>query len=185
VTNKRTSDLCNECGKEFVFLKSERRKFCSRGCCTTWNKKNLCTSSIQGKRKKKRKYGVIKPEVRFAVLRRDKHRCVYCGKGLRDKTSWGEPINLEVDHIIPASKVVLLPVELKNKIQNDISSYATAWQVCNLGKKDSCLSPTDDQKGVIYLSYQKSIKTAMDLDAKKIVADKLGEIQIPKQATLF
>lgn len=55
--------------------------------------------------------------VRFAVLQRDNHQCVSCGKS-------PPAVTLEVDHIIPVSKGG----------NNDIKNLQTLCFECNRGK---------------------------------------------------
>ncbi|MDM3849949.1 MAG: HNH endonuclease [Aphanizomenon gracile PMC627.10] len=55
--------------------------------------------------------------VRFAVLQRDNHQCVSCGKS-------PPVVTLEVDHVIPFSKGG----------NNDINNLQTLCFKCNRGK---------------------------------------------------
>lgn len=64
----------------------------------------------------------ISPSVRFAVLKRDDFKCVYCKS---------QDAALEVDHIVPHSKGG--PCHESN--------YVTACNACNIGKGDKSLSP--------------------------------------------
>lgn len=61
----------------------------------------------------------IKKSTRFAILRRDGFRCVYCGATANDQ-------KLHVDHIHPKSKGGT----------DDPSNLATSCEACNLGKSN-------------------------------------------------
>lgn len=67
----------------------------------------------------KRNRRPISPAVRFAVLVRDGHRCVYCGVTSREA-------RLDVDHVKPVSQGG----------SDAIENLATACFDCNLGKSD-------------------------------------------------
>jgi hypothetical protein len=60
--------------------------------------------------------------IRWAVLKRDKYRCVKCGKA----PSVSHGVELEVDHIRPIAKGGV----------NDIENLQTLCKDCNQGKKD-------------------------------------------------
>ena len=65
----------------------------------------------------KKKRNAISPRLRFKVMLRDNHRCVYCG-------AYGKGVVLHLDHI--------KPVSLGGKDTED--NLVTACQSCNLGK---------------------------------------------------
>lgn len=71
----------------------------------------------------------VTSKLRWQVLVRDKHRCQGCHKGVEDFTADGEPIRLEVDHIVPWSKGG----------KTELSNLQTLCHVCNHGKKDLVL----------------------------------------------
>ena len=58
-------------------------------------------------------------EIRIRAMKRDKFKCTYCGAS-------GNDVELEVDHIIPASKGG----------SNHISNLTTACKACNMKKSD-------------------------------------------------
>jgi hypothetical protein len=61
--------------------------------------------------------------LRFAVLQRDGHRCVYCGRAAPD-------VRLHVDHVHP----------WKLGGTNEMTNLVTACEDCNLGKSDRVLA---------------------------------------------
>ncbi|MBU5214374.1 HNH endonuclease [Heyndrickxia oleronia] len=62
----------------------------------------------------------IPTRLRFEVLKRDKFKCQYCGRGVEDD------VKLHVDHIVPYSKGGA----------DTLDNFKTACQDCNLGKSD-------------------------------------------------
>lgn len=66
---------------------------------------------------------------RFKILKRDKFRCVYCGKGVKDGRK------LHIDHYVPWSKTKT----------HDPNQLVVACNVCNLGKSDEVMAqPIED-----------------------------------------
>lgn len=61
--------------------------------------------------------------IRYAVLKRDKGRCVLCGRSAEDG------IKLHVDHI--------KPVSIYPELYYDINNLQTLCSDCNIGKSDS------------------------------------------------
>ena len=90
-------------------------------------RESILASSPKPKRIKKSKKKVkpntrsryIPAATRVDVLRRDNHRCVYCGVSAKKA-------ELEIDHIIPFSKGG----------SNAISNLQTLCSDCNKGKSD-------------------------------------------------
>lgn len=71
----------------------------------------------QAQQESKKRSRHIPLSVRFAVLQRDNHQCVSCGKS-------PPTVTLEIDHIIPFSKGG----------NNDINNLQTLCFECNRGK---------------------------------------------------
>lgn len=67
----------------------------------------------------------MKISLRFAILKRDNFTCQYCRR-----TSWGDGVKLEVDHIIPRSKGG----------RDHPTNLATACHDCNRGKGTSLVA---------------------------------------------
>ena len=65
--------------------------------------------------------------LRFAVLRRDGFRCVYCGRGDSDN------VKLHLDHLVPVARGG----------KTEIANLVAACQDCNLGKSASDLIGPD------------------------------------------
>ena len=90
-------------------------------------RESILASSPKPKRTKKskkqakstRRSHYIPAATRVDVLRRDNHRCVYCGVSAKKA-------ELEIDHIIPFSKGG----------SNAISNLQTLCSVCNKGKSN-------------------------------------------------
>jgi hypothetical protein len=61
---------------------------------------------------------MIKPKLRFEILKRDKHTCQSCGKGIKNG------VTLHIDHIIPFSKGG----------RTEIENLQTLCDLCNYGK---------------------------------------------------
>lgn len=66
--------------------------------------------------------------VRIRVMKRDRFRCTYCGRP-------GTDVELEVDHIVPASKGG----------SNHMSNLTTACRSCNQGKGNESIEPPQAQ----------------------------------------
>lgn len=62
----------------------------------------------------------VSPRTRFEVFKRDRFRCVYCGRSAADDTE------LHVDHVHPTSRGGT----------DEIDNLVTACAECNLGKSD-------------------------------------------------
>jgi hypothetical protein len=82
-----------------------------------------------------------KLSLRFQVLKRDNHTCIYCG---------GKPPNvvLEVDHINPRSKGGA----------TNLSNLVTSCFNCNRGKRDTLLTDLSEQSQVSYDQYYDTYK---------------------------
>lgn len=72
----------------------------------------------------------ITAKVRFAVLTRDRFRCVYCGATPREA-------QLEVDHVLP----------LAAGGTSTLSNLATACASCNAGKGNAVLAHPPERGG--------------------------------------
>jgi len=70
----------------------------------------------------------ISASLRFAVLKRDKFRCTYCGRSASDAGC-----TLELDHVQPVSRGGL----------TKMANLVTACRDCNLGKNSTVLDPED------------------------------------------
>jgi len=79
------------------------------------NKKKTSSKNSQSIKTKRSRY--ISNSNRVTVLKRDKFRCVYCGRNSKQ-------IELEIDHIVPFSKAG----------SNEISNLQTLCIDCNRGK---------------------------------------------------
>jgi hypothetical protein len=104
----------------------------------------------------KRKH--ISPSLRFQVLERDGFTCRYC-----KRKSEGDPLPLEIDHLIPVSKGG----------SNDIQNLVTACRDCNRGKsakiiKEATPNPADLSRALHSLRDQMLIamKTRAEIDAR-------------------
>ena len=89
-----------------------------------WIRESIVASSPKPKRVKKKKSTTkrsryISAATRVDVLRRDNHRCVFCGVSARKA-------ELEIDHIIPFS----------HGGSNAISNLQTLCRACNQGKSN-------------------------------------------------
>jgi len=62
--------------------------------------------------------------MRYMVLKRDKYKCVLCGRSPAKDAS----VELHVDHIVPFSKGGLCVME----------NLQTLCEMCNFGKSDDC-----------------------------------------------
>ena len=80
-------------------------------------KKPVTKSQSQPKQQANKRSRYIPLSVRFTVLRRDNHKCVYCGES-------PPKVTLEVDHKKPFSQGGT----------NDISNFQTLCFNCNRGK---------------------------------------------------
>jgi len=90
---------CEYCGKGFS-ARNNKHKFCSRECHTLFLDRQRARS-------------------RFIIFNRDGFRCIYCGK-----SSFGDSVALEIDHIVPFS----------SGGKNTASNLATACHDCNTEK---------------------------------------------------
>ena len=81
----------------------------------------IIDSELYAPFKSNKKRDKIPKSLRYAVLKRDKERCVKCGASAKRKD-----IVLEIDHIVPWSKGGL----------TELSNLQTLCYGCNRGKKD-------------------------------------------------
>lgn len=94
----------------------------------------------------------LSKRLRFEVLRRDGHRCRYCGAGPEEKP-------LQVDHVIPEALGGT----------NDPSNLATACEPCNGGKSSTTPdAPTVDQVADDALRWSAAMQAAAQLKEQEI-----------------
>ena len=93
-----------------------RKKFCSKQCYY-----------------KLQKYIYPKKELtRFSIFKRDKFRCIYCGK-----SSIEDKVKLEVDHLIPQN---ITQLSIDKTFNKDKTLLVTACEECNGSKSYNELS---------------------------------------------
>lgn len=110
---------CRMCNSDFYPL-NKSQKFCSDFCRI----KYLDDDEVSFKSALKNIERNFPKKLKFAILARDKFRCVYCGIDAS-----GGP--LEIDHVFPA----------RFKGQNSSQNIVTSCQSCNDIKHDQVLRP--------------------------------------------
>jgi len=98
-----TPRCCELCKKEFIPIR-DAQKYCSKGCGSLGGK-------IESEKNKKIKY--------FDIFKRDKFRCVYCGKTPKD-----DGVKLVIDHVFP----------IINGGEGEFFNLVTACYECNSNK---------------------------------------------------
>jgi hypothetical protein len=100
---------CKTCDTLFT-PKGNRKVFCSPECAKAWNLSDEIKSNYRNTPYKRR----------FEIFKRDKFRCRYCGRGIKNDPS----VMLVLDHIVPISEGGTAT----------ILNLVTACNDCNIGK---------------------------------------------------
>jgi 5-methylcytosine-specific restriction endonuclease McrA len=118
---------CYICAKPFATSKVNQ-KYCSPECSHVQLLENNRKTNAKNRGNKKQ------ATKRFRIFLRDKFKCQYCGRTIKDN------VILQIDHIIPR----------KHGGTFTEDNLITACNDCNYGKRDVLLNPSD-------LSYIKSL----------------------------
>jgi 5-methylcytosine-specific restriction endonuclease McrA len=138
-----TIHYCEQCNKIFKHSAGDKNRFCSPICSQQWTIENSVRAPRNRNRRKSKDTEFSRN--RLLVFARDKYRCQYCGRGIKNETSYGEQVVLHADHIVPKSEGG----------SNELNNLVTACQECNYAKATLKILPScvpKDEKDSLQLS---------------------------------
>lgn len=134
---------CEQCGIIFKYRGKGSSRFCGSLCSQQYQIENSVRAPRNRNRRKSKDTEFSRN--RLLVFARDKYRCQYCGRGIKNETSYGEQVVLHADHIVPKSEGG----------SNELNNLVTACQECNYAKATLKILPScvpKDEKESLQLS---------------------------------